>query len=71
MKIFYEDSELQMYNTSYIMQFYSDDGGASWHTDKIISGIPSIGRCFLPARSVSFSIYWFTSSEVKGWFAAI
>ena len=28
MKIFYEDSELQMYNTSYIMQFYSDDGGA-------------------------------------------
>ncbi len=39
MKIFYEDSELQMYNTSYIMQFYSDDGGASWHTDKIISGM--------------------------------
>ncbi len=27
-----------MYNTSYIMQFYSDDGYASWHgPDKIIS----------------------------------
>lgn len=39
MRIFYEESELQMYNTSYLIQFYSDDGGASWHTDKIISGM--------------------------------
>lgn len=39
MKIFYEDSVLQMYNTSYIMQFYSDDNGVTWHTDKIISGM--------------------------------
>lgn len=39
MKIFYEDSELQMYNTSYIIQFYSDDDGATWHTDKIITGM--------------------------------
>lgn len=39
MKIFYEDSVLQMYNTSYIIQFYSDDDGATWHTDKIISGM--------------------------------
>lgn len=38
-KIFYEDSELQMYNTSYIMQFYSEDEGATWHTDKIVSGM--------------------------------
>ena len=39
MKIFYEDSELQVYNTSYIMQVYSEDGGQSWHTDKIVSGM--------------------------------
>ncbi len=39
MKIFYEDSELQVYNTSYIMQVYSDDDGETWHTDKIISGM--------------------------------
>ena len=35
MKVFYKDSELQLYNTSYLMQIYSDDGGASWHTDKL------------------------------------
>lgn len=39
MRIFYEDSELQMYNTSYIMQFYSDNDGETWHTDKLISGM--------------------------------
>lgn len=39
MRIFYEDSELQMYNTSYIMQLYSDDDGVTWHTDKIASGM--------------------------------
>lgn len=39
MKIFYEDSELQVYNTSYIMQVCSDDGGRSWYTDKIITGM--------------------------------
>lgn len=39
MKIFYEDSELQVYNTSYIMQVYSNDRGQSWHTDKIITGM--------------------------------
>ena len=39
MKLFYEDSELQLYNTSYIMQFYSDDAGRTWHTDKLISGM--------------------------------
>lgn len=39
MKIFYKDSELQLYNTSYLMQIYSDDGGVSWYTDKIISGM--------------------------------
>lgn len=39
MKVFYKDSELQLYNTSYLMQIYSDDGGASWHTDKLISGM--------------------------------
>ncbi len=39
MRIFYEDSELQMYNTSYIMQFYSEDDGETWHTDKIITGM--------------------------------
>lgn len=27
MKIFYEDSELQVYNTNYIMQLYSTDSG--------------------------------------------
>lgn len=39
MRIFYEDSELQMYNTSYIMQLYSDDDGVTWNTDKIASGM--------------------------------
>lgn len=39
MSIFYEDSDLQMYNTSYIMQFYSQDDGLTWQTDKIISGM--------------------------------
>lgn len=39
MKIFYEDSELQVYNTSYLLQVYSDDDGTTWHTDKIISGM--------------------------------
>lgn len=39
MKVFYRDSVLQLYNTSYLMQVYSDDGGVSWHTDKIISGM--------------------------------
>lgn len=39
MKIFYEDSELQVYNTSYIMQVCSDDGGYTWYTDKIITGM--------------------------------
>lgn len=39
MKVFYEDSELQLYNTSYIMQVYSDDGGLTWQTDKILTGM--------------------------------
>lgn len=39
MKIFYKDSALQMYNTSYLMQFYSDDNGVTWHTDKILNGM--------------------------------
>lgn len=39
MRIFYEESELQMYNTSYIVQLYSDDDGVTWHTDKIASGM--------------------------------
>lgn len=39
MKIFYEDSELQVYNTSYIMQLYSTDSGRTWHTDKLITGM--------------------------------
>ena len=39
MRIFYEDSVLQMYNTSYIIQLYSDDEGETWHTDKLISGM--------------------------------
>ncbi len=39
MKIFYKDSELQMYNTSYLMQVYSDDHGDTWHTGGIISGM--------------------------------
>lgn len=39
MKIFYEDSELQVYNTNYIMQLYSTDSGRTWHTDKLITGM--------------------------------
>ena len=38
-KIFYEDSELQMYNTSYLLQVYSDDDGKTWHSGNIISGM--------------------------------
>lgn len=38
-KIFYEDCELQMYNTSYLLQVYSDDDGATWHSGNIISGM--------------------------------
>ncbi|MDO4669795.1 MAG: sialidase family protein, partial [Butyricicoccus pullicaecorum] len=38
-KIFYEDSELQMYNTSYLLQVYSDDDGETWHSGNIISGM--------------------------------
>lgn len=37
MKIFYEDSILQMYNTSYIIQFTSSDQGRSWQTDRILN----------------------------------
>lgn len=39
MKIFYEDSELQVYNTNYIVQLYSTDSGRTWHTDKLITGM--------------------------------
>lgn len=39
MKIFYEESVLQVYNTSYIIQFYSEDEGKSWHTGQLISGM--------------------------------
>lgn len=39
MNIFYEDSILQMYNTSYLVQFYSDDEGMTWKKDKIISSM--------------------------------
>lgn len=38
-KIFYEDCELQMYNTSYLLQVYSDDDGKTWHSGNIISGM--------------------------------
>lgn len=38
-KIFYEDCELQMYNTSYLLQVYSDDDGATWQSGNIISGM--------------------------------
>ncbi|KAB4859898.1 hypothetical protein GAG84_28070, partial [Bacteroides thetaiotaomicron] len=31
MKIFYEDSVLQIYNTNYIVQLYSTDSGRTWH----------------------------------------
>lgn len=49
MKIFYKDSALQMYNTSYLMQFYSDDNGVTWHTDKILNGMvkPENSRYFV------------------------
>lgn len=39
MKLFYKDSELQMYNTSYLLQIYSDDEGRTWHTDKLLNGM--------------------------------
>ena len=39
MKIFYKDSALQLYNTGYLMQVYSDDNGVTWHTRGIISGM--------------------------------
>lgn len=39
MKIFYEKSVLQMYNTSYILQLISDDGGQSWQTDRILNSM--------------------------------
>ena len=39
MKIFYEDSVLQIYNTNYIVQLYSTDSGRTWHTDKLITGM--------------------------------
>lgn len=49
MKIFYKDSLLQMYNTSYLMQFYSTDNGATWHTDTILNGMvkPENSRYFI------------------------
>lgn len=49
MKIFYKDSLLQMYNTSYLMQFYSTDNGATWHTDNILNGMvkPENSRYFI------------------------
>ena len=49
MKVFYKDSELQLYNTSYLMQFYSTDNGATWNTDKIITGMvkPENSRYFI------------------------
>lgn len=37
MKVFYEDSTLQVYNTSYILQVYSDDDGQTWVSDQLIS----------------------------------
>ncbi|WP_082357645.1 sialidase family protein [Arthrobacter alpinus] len=39
LKIFYEASPLQMYNTSYILQTHSDDDGQSWVSDQLISGM--------------------------------
>lgn len=39
MNMLYEGSELQVYNTSYIYQFYSDDDGVTWEVDKIITGM--------------------------------
>lgn len=49
MKIFYKDSLLQMYNTSYLMQFYSTDDGATWHTANILNGMvkPENSRYFV------------------------
>lgn len=56
MKVFYKDSELQLYNTSYLMQFYSDDQGATWHTDKILNGMvkPENSRYYItgPGRGI-------------------
>jgi len=39
LKVLYEASPLQMFNTSYILQTYSDDDGQSWVSDQLISGM--------------------------------
>ncbi|MBQ9511636.1 MAG: exo-alpha-sialidase [Lachnospiraceae bacterium] len=56
MKIFYRDSALQMYNTSYLLQVYTEDDGATWHTDTIVSGMvkPENTRHFItgPGRGI-------------------
>lgn len=37
LKVMYKASPLQMYNTSYFLQVYSDDEGQTWHTDQLVS----------------------------------
>lgn len=37
MRVYYEDSPLQPYNTSYILQVVSDDDGVTWAAEQIIS----------------------------------
>lgn len=56
MKVFYEDSLLQVYNTSYILQVYSDDDGQTWVSDQIISDMVKVenSRWFIlgPGKAV-------------------
>lgn len=58
MKVFYKDSELQLYNTSYLMQVYSDDNGVTWHTRGIISGMvkPENSTYFITGPGSSIQI---------------
>lgn len=56
MKVFYEDSTLQVYNTAYILQVRSDDDGQTWVSDQIISDMvkPENTRWFIlgPGKAI-------------------